>query len=379
MDRKRVAAVLLWLMLFSLACQSAEEPVESVVVDPAELQAFADAFFPEQMEALHIPGLVFVLVQAGEVIYARGYGLADLEASIPMDAGSSVVRIGSVSKTFVATAVMQLAEAGQLDLHTDVNDYLTTFQLEDTYSKPVTLAHLLTHTAGFEDPPYVSNTDPSLVEPLSAHLAAHMPPRGKRPGKAFLYSNYGYALAALIVEEVSGMPFDQYVAENIFQPLGMTRSQYLVTPPVPENMATGYFYEYGVQLPQPLDYDNDYPGGSIVTTAEDMARFMLAHLQGGCVEGACILQSASLAGMHQPQVKTPHEGQSQTHGFIEGVTNDVRMVGHGGAIRGFAASLNLLLEHDLGVFFAFNEECWQTSACDILGQFRQQFTERFFQ
>jgi CubicO group peptidase (beta-lactamase class C family) len=289
------------------------------------------------------------------------------------------VRIGSVSKTFVATAVMQLVEAGKVDLHTDVNEYLTSFQLEDTYRQPVTLAHLLTHTAGFQDPPYVSNTDPLLVEPLGEHLAAHMPPRSKRPGKTFVYSNYGYALAGLIVQEVSGIAFDQYVADNIFQPLGMTRSQYLVLPPIPENMATGYFYEYGVQVPQPMDYDNDYPGGSIVTTAEDMARFMLAHLQGGCLRDACILQPVTVAEMHQRQVKASRTGQSQTYGFIEGVINEVRMVGHGGAIRGFAASLNLLLEHDLGVFFALNEECYQTTACDILGEFRQQFTERFFQ
>jgi CubicO group peptidase (beta-lactamase class C family) len=378
MPRRKVAVGLLWLALFLSTCQSAPEPLEPVVIDPAQLQIFADAFFADQMEALHIPGLVFILVQGGEVIYARGYGYANGQAAIPMEADSTVVRIGSVSKTLVATAVMQLVEAGELDLHTDVNEYLTAFQLEETFPQPVALAHLLTHTAGFEDPPYISNTDPLLVEPLGAHLAAHMPPRTHPPGKTFIYSNYGFALAALIVEEVSAMPFDQYVARNIFQPLGMTHSQYLVAPPIPETMATGYFYQDGEQIPQPMDYDSDYPGGSIVSTAEDMSRFMLAHLQGGCIQDACILQPATVAQMQQQQAETPYEGQNVTYGFTEGTIGNVRMLGHSGAIRGFGNSLDLLPEHDLGYFFSFNAECYQTSACQILSEFRQQFTERFF-
>jgi CubicO group peptidase (beta-lactamase class C family) len=378
MGQARIGVVMLSMVLLLLACQPAQETAEPVVIDPVELQTFADAFFAEQLENLNIPGLVFVFVQGGEVVYAQGYGYADLEREIPMDADASVVRIGSISKPFVATAVMQLVEQGKLDLHTDVDRYLKTFALEDTYSEPVTLAHLLTHRAGFEDPPYTSNTDPELVEPLGPYLAAKMPPRSHPPGKEHIYSNYGYALAALIVEEVSGMPFDQYVKKNIFQPLDMDRSHYLLTPPLPEGMATGYAYRDGVQVPQPMDYDDDYPGGSIVSTAEEMAHFILAHLQDGCYEGACILQAETLAEMQQQQAKTPYEGQHVTYGFVEGTFDEVRLLGHSGAIRGFGSSLDLLPEHDMGYFFSFNEECYETSACKIVPGFRAQFLERFF-
>jgi CubicO group peptidase (beta-lactamase class C family) len=374
----RVVVVALTIALLLSACQPEPEPAEPVVVHPAELQAFADEFFPGQMEELHIPGLTFVFIQGGEVIYAQGYGSADLETATPVDAGSTVMRIGSVSKIFVATAVMQLVEQGQLDLHTDINQYLTTFQLERKYSQPVTLAHLLTHTGGFEDPPYTSNVDPEQREPLAAHLAANMPPPSHRPGKENIYSNYGYALAGLVVEEVSGLPFDQYVDQNIFEPLGMTHSHYLLSPPLPENLATGYFYQDGVQIRQPVDYDDDYPGGSIVSTAPEMAQFMLAHLQDGCTERGCILQAATVAEMHARQGKAPFKDQHVTYGFLEGSLEGQRLLGYGGAIRGFGSSLKLLPDHDAGYFFSFNEECWQTLACGILSEFRQAFAARFF-
>lgn len=378
MGQTRTAVVVLSMALLLSGCLPARKSVEPVVIDPVELQSFADVFFAEQLEALYIPGLVFVFVQRGEVIYARGYGSADLETGTPMDAGASVMRIGSVSKPFVATVVMQLVEQGKLDLHADVNQYLRTFALEDTFSEPVTLAHLLTHQAGFEDPPYTSNLDPQAVEPLAAHLAARMPPRSHLPGKEHIYSNYGYALAALVVEEVSGMPFDQYVEKNIFGPLDMSESRYLLAPPLPGSMATGYAYRDGVQVPQPVDYDSDYPGGSIVSTAEEMSHFIVALLQDGCYQGACILQAGTVVEMQQRQAKTPYEGQNVTYGFVEGNFDGVRLLGHSGAIRGFGSSLDLLPEHDMGYFFSFNEECYETSACQIVPEFRQQFLERFF-
>jgi CubicO group peptidase (beta-lactamase class C family) len=374
----KAATALLIISLLLTACQPIPREVEAVEIDPAELESFADRFFPAQMQELHIPGVSFVLVQDGEIVMAKGYGRADLEMGSAISAGSTVMRIGSVSKLFVATAVMQLVEQGKLDLPTDINRYLTAFQLGDTFPEPVTLAHLLTHTAGFEDPPYTSNTDPQQVQPLGPFLAANMPPRTHPPGKEFVYSSYGYALAALVVEEVSGTPFDQYVEQNIFAPLGMTQSRYLLAPPLPQSMATGYFCQDGAQIPQPMDYDSDYPGGSVVSTAEDMSHFILAHLQNGCYGGACILQADTVAEMHQRQAETPFEGLHVAIGFVEGFLDGQRLLGHTGAIRGFGSSLDLLPEHNAGYFFSFNEECYLTSACEIVPAFREQFVKRFF-
>ena len=373
----KVAVTLLLILTLLSACGPAGHEIEAVVIDPAEMEAFCDQFFLTQMEKLHIPGVSLIVVQDGVVVLDKAYGYADLAMGSPISAETSVMRIGSISKLFVATAVMQLVEQEQLDLDVDVNRYLVAFHLEDTFPQPVTLAHLLTHTAGFEDPPYATYSDPHEVQPLSAHLAEKMPPRTHPPGEEFVYSSYGYALAALIVEEVSGMPFDRYVEERIFKPLDMTHSRYLLSLPLPENLATGYFYQGGVQVPQPVDYDEDYPGGSIVSTAEDMSHFMLAHLQGGCYQGGCILQASTVAEMHRRRAKTPYEGQNVALGFVEGLQHEQRLLGHTGAIRGFGSSLNLLPTHNLGYFFSFNEECYQTSACEIISAFRTQFLARF--
>jgi CubicO group peptidase (beta-lactamase class C family) len=347
-------------------------------VDSDELETFVDNFFAEQMDELHITGLTLVFVQDGEVLLAKGYGSANLEESTPFDPDETVVRIGSISKLFVATAVMQLAERGELDLHTDVNQYLSTFQIDDTYSDPVTLAHLLTHTGGFEDPPYWTTTDPAEVQPLGSYLAEHMPSRINPPGEAFLYCNHGYALAAYAVEQVSGIPFDQYAEEHILQPLGMDRSGYLLSPPMPEGLAVGYSFEDGTHVPQPIDYDSDYPGGSLVSTAADMAKFMLAHLQDGCYQDTCILQPATIAEMHQEQFSIQPQLSGTTYGFVVGFKNGQRLIGHSGAIRGFGSILDLLPERNLGYFYSFNQECWGSSACEIISEFRQQFLNHFF-
>jgi CubicO group peptidase (beta-lactamase class C family) len=204
-----------------------------------------------------------------------------------------------------------------------------------------------------------------------------MSARSDAPGVTYRYSNHGYALAAYVVEEVSGQPFDQYVAEHIMRPLGMAKTGYLLSPPLPEGLATGYAYQDGAQVPQPVDYDSDYPGGSIVSTGADMTRFMLAHLQDGCYQGACILRPETEAEMRRRRADTPYEGQWVTYGFVEGVKNGQRLLGHSGAIRGFGTIMDLLPERNMGYFFSFNEECYQTRACDLISAFREQVLSRF--
>lgn len=174
-------------------------------LDPEAVQVFADAFFAAQMDSLHVPGAVFVVVQDGSVVVQKGYGLADLDAGTPVDSGTTLFQVASVSKLFTATAVMQLAEAGAMDLQADVNRYLSSFQVEEAFDRPVTLAHLLTHTAGFDERNLgYAARDASSVQPLAAYLTARMPPRTQPPGAVTSYSNHGFGLLGLVVEEVSG-------------------------------------------------------------------------------------------------------------------------------------------------------------------------------
>ena len=343
-------------------------------IDPTELASFLDEFFARQMIELHVPGAIVVFVQEGQVLVSRGYGLADVEKQVPVSPEETVFRIGSVSKLFVATAVMQLVEQGRLDLHADVNRYLESFQLPG--KEPVTLAHLLTHTSGLGDH-WSNTTDPTKVRPLGDYLARHMPPRFGPPGDVINYSNHGYALAAYIVERVTGVPFDQYVEQHILGPLGMVRSAYLLRPPWPEDLAVGYVYDGGSVLPQPLDFDDDYPGGSIISTAADMARFMIAHLQGGCCGGACMLQPETVTEMHRQQFTHHPELPGWTYGFQEEFLHGQRVIGHSGAVRGFTSDLFLLPEHNLGYFVSFNHESAGTGP-RFLSALEEQFMDRYF-
>ena len=346
-------------------------------IDRVDLEAFLDGFFAEQMAELHIPGASVVFVQDGDILVSKGYGFADLDERVPVHPDETVLRIGSVSKLFVATAVMQLMERGKLDLHTDVNEYLGTFRLDDNYPEPVTLAHLLTHTAGFDD--YWSNTtDPTEIQPLGPYLADHMPPRVIPTGEIMSYSNHGYALAGYIVERAASISFDRYVKENILDPLGMDRSGYLLSPPIPPDLATGYFYENGVYTPQPVDYDDDYPGGSMVSSAADMAKFMLAQLQDGCYRDVCIVEPETIGEMHRQQFSNHPQLAGWTYGFVEGFENNQRLIGHSGAILGFASVLTLLPEHNLGYFVAFNAECAGSSAYTLISALRERFLARYY-
>lgn len=193
---------------------------------------------------------------------------------------------------------MQLVEQGKLDLETDVNTYLD-FTLPGEImgaagkaAPPITLTHLMAHTAGFEDVGAgLFQLSEDQMIPLTEYVRTHLPTRVFPPGELAAYSNYGTALAAYIVELVSGQPFADYVEHHIFEPLGMKRSTF--RQPIPEhladNVAFGYRYIDGEAVAAEFLYVLEAPG-SLSTTASDMARFMLAHLHGGELGGERIMQ-----------------------------------------------------------------------------------------
>jgi CubicO group peptidase (beta-lactamase class C family) len=215
--------------------------------NPAEVEAFFDGAMAAEMSARHIPGAVVSVVEDGQVLFNKGYGFADLENQTLVDPQRTLFRAGSVSKLFGATAVMQLAEQGKLDLDADVNTYLD-FKIPATFPQAITLKNLLTHTAGFEDIGQdLFNLNAEEIQTLGQYLKTHIPARVFPPGKLAAYSNYGAALAAYIVEGVSGLPFTEYVEKNIFTPLGMSHSTFLQ--PLPADLAgdlsSGYDFVRG--------------------------------------------------------------------------------------------------------------------------------------
>jgi CubicO group peptidase (beta-lactamase class C family) len=325
--------------------------------DPAELEAFFDGILPRMMADDHIPGAVLSVVKDGGLFLAKGYGYADLERGIPFRPDTSLVRIASITKLFTWTAVMQLAEQGRLDLSADVNAYLTDFRIPDTYPQPVTLLDLMNHTAGFEDRNIGQGArTPEAVPPLGEFLARHMPARVRPPGIVSAYSNYGADLAGYIVSRVSGLTYEEYVQERILDPLGMSRTT--AREPVPENLrgdlAADYRYADGAYEPIPWYYDVAAPDGSILSTAEDMARFMIAHLQEGRFGGAQILRPDTAERMHRRSFTADPRMPGWAHGFEELLINGRRAITHTGGKDGFRSMLLLLPESNLGLFLSFN-------------------------
>jgi len=351
-------------------------PHQQGPTDPQELETFLDAFFAEQMEALHIPGAVFISVKDGQTFFTKGYGLADLESQRPVIPDETLFRVGSVSKLFTATAIMQLVEQGRLNLDDDVNKYLKSFQLEENYPRPVTVANLLTHTGGFDE--RLTGTgvrSPSELVPLGQYLADNMPPRVMPPDDTISYSNHGYALAGYLMEEISGMPFDQYIEENVLRPLDMNHSSFRqpLPPELASDPAVGYVYTTDYQV-MPVEYLNIAPAGSLYATATDMAHFMIAHLQNGRYEDTRILEAETAQEMHQRQFTHHPQLAGWAYGFYEHIENGQRAIAHGGDITGFSSLLFLLPEQNLGFFVSFNAS---VSALFGLGDPREELVSRF--
>lgn len=323
----------------------------------AELEGFLDGLFRGLMETHHIPGAVAVLVRDGAVVFARGYGVADVQTRRPVEPDRTRFRVASVSKLFTTTAVLQQVERGALDLDADVNGYLESWRLEGTYDAPVTLRHLLTHTGGFDDR-FLFTAEPldGPATPLGEYLAARMPPRVMPPGELISYSNHGLALAGYLVERASETPFARYVEREIFAPLGMSHSRFGIPTPVPSEMARPYEFRAGRHVDLGYDRLRGAPAGDLVTTGTDMARFMLAHLGGGRIGGATLLRPETAATMQRRQFTHHPELSGWCLGFAELERNGLRAITHGGSWRGFGTQLVLVPERSLGWFVSTNHD-----------------------
>ncbi|MFP8882324.1 MAG: serine hydrolase domain-containing protein [Myxococcota bacterium] len=340
-------------VLLALTCVTYAARGAASLDDVEQLAAFIDGAAEALLESEQIPGMTVSIVKDGRVLLARGYGFATREDENPVSAESTVFRIGSVSKLFVATAIMQLVEQGKLDLHTDVNEYLHGLRIPDTYPEPITLAHLMTHTAGFEtaslDRLWLPLTDE--MKPLLDELSEYLPSRVRPPGKLAAYSNHGTAVAALVVEQVSGQPFDDYLEQHIFEPLGMRHTT--ARQPVPAAL--------GVEVStgnEPADFFAAVripPAGSISSSATDMTRFMIAHLQLGRLGDARILEEETAKRMQEQLFTHDRRVSGIAHQFFERRLNGMRALGHGGGTFHHITTLTLLPEQGVGFFASVNK------------------------
>jgi CubicO group peptidase (beta-lactamase class C family) len=355
----RFRVVILSFVLLASALQFPSYAQQTFVngpTDPKELEAFIDKIVTEEMDRQHIPGAEFVFVKDGKIFFSKGYGFANLEKQQPVVPEQTIFRIGSISKVFTATAVVQLADRGRLKLHTDVNRYLKKLKVPATFPEPVTPAHLITHTAGFDEiRPGTQGPSAESVLPLADFLSTRLK-RVSPAGETIAYSTYGITLAGLLVEEVSGISFETYLAKNIWKPLSMNRTSITVPAASKNDLALGYEYVNGVNQPQAYEWYHTTPASSINSTAIDMARFMIAQLQNGRLGPARIMTERAARDM-QRQHATGHPGMpGVTYGFFEDNYQGLRILEHGGNTAGFSAQLVLLPEKNAGFFMVNHHE-----------------------
>ncbi|MGI9247129.1 MAG: serine hydrolase domain-containing protein, partial [Steroidobacteraceae bacterium] len=345
---------------------------------PADVTAWLDGFMPNAIKEGDIAGAVVLVVKDGVVVAERGYGYSDVAKGAPMEPDRTLVRPGSISKLFTWTAVMQLVEQGKIDLDADVNQYLD-FKIPDYQGKPVTMRNIMTHTAGFEETlRWLIMKEDEAIPSYSAILKERVPERIFAPGTTPAYSNYACSLAGYVVERVSGMPFNDYVVRHIFAPLGMGSTTF--QQPLPEDwkprMSKGY--RYGSQEPQTFELVGPAPAGSVSTTASDMGRFMIAHLQDGRYGDARILQPETARQMHGTALDLLPSVNRMLLGFYESNYKGHRMIAHGGDTGWFHSDMNLFLDQGAGLFVSFNSAGKEGAAHPLRANLLQQFADRYF-
>ncbi len=345
-------------------------------LNAGDLEVYLDGLLPPLMQNNDVAGAVVMIVKDGKVFYSRGFGYADVKTKRPVSVDDTLFRPGSVSKLFTCTAVMQLVEQGKLDLDRDVNEYID-FKIPATYSQPVTLRRIMTHTAGFEEwgkdlfVPAASD-----LEPLEAALKAHLPERIFAPGEMPAYSNYAMALAGYIVQRVSGEKFEDYIQKHIYQPLGMSHATFLQ--PLPAELQPLMSTGYGAASngARGFEFVNAPPAGSMSVSAGDIAKFMIAHLQEGRYGDAQILRPETARLMHSRAYGPVPELNGMDLAFFQENQNGHSIIGHGGDTRWFHSHLSLILDSNVGFFISLNSA--GRGAINIRKLVWDKFLDRYF-
>ena len=345
-----------------------------------DIDAWLDGYMPYALHSGDIAGAVVAVVKDGRLLSARGYGYADIAKKRPVDPYRTLFRPGSVSKLFTWTAVMQQVEAGKLDLDADVNRYLD-FRIPDYRGKPITLRQILTHTAGFEEQAkYLISDDPKRVMPLDQFVKHWTPRRIYAPGTTPAYSNWATTLAGYVVQRVSGMPFDDYVEQRIFAPLGMRYSTFRQPVPRPLAGLVASGYPRASQPVKPFENVGPFPAGSLSASGADMARFMIAHLQ----QGRGLMKPETAAMMHNsplgrvdPASLVPPLNRMEL-GFFETNANGHEVIGHLGDLSNFHTSLHLFMNDGVGLYMSFNSGGKEGAAHTVRTALFYDFADRYF-
>jgi CubicO group peptidase (beta-lactamase class C family) len=378
-----IRSVLVPLMLAGTTLGTAAASEVTSTVQPhaiirEDVEALLDGYLPYALQRADVAGAVVVVVKGGEILLQKGYGYADQAEHQLVDPQNTLFRVGSVSKLFTWTAVMQLVEQKRIDLDRDIASYLN-FSIPSFHGQPITMRNLMTHTAGFQDSLKDLVTAKSSAPELGVFLKKQVPDRIFAPGQLTSYSNYGAALAGYIVERVSGQSYDDYIEQHILKPLDMQQTSFRQPLPaaLAPKMSRGYIA--AADGPKPFEMFGPAPAGGISATGSDMAKFMMAHLQNGEYAGHHILEAATAQLMHDSAFTTVNPALNRMAlGFIQSNRNGRRIIGHDGDTRLFHSLLLLFLDDNVGLFVSLNSAGRQSDTFEIRRVLFTLFADRYF-
>ncbi|MEM1140949.1 MAG: serine hydrolase domain-containing protein [Pseudomonadota bacterium] len=367
----KILVHLLVLALASASLSHAQEGQQASVKAPLQggaLEAFVDGVVVSAMEDHNIAGATVAVVGRDDILLLKGYGYADAETREPVDPEKHLFRIASITKTFAATAIMQLEQEGRLSLNTDIRGYLGDIQFDD-HLGTITVANLLSHTAGFEEfnlGTYGEGPD-SEAQSIKAQLEALADSQVRPPGEVTAYSNYGYSLVGAIISLVSGKDYASYIRDHILEPLDMSNSTHLLQVDVNDDdypwleelrEREARSHEWNSGWYEPVDYPFTRPvilaNGGLSTTAADMARYVQMHLNRGTLDGVEILAPATWDKMSQDLYRNGPYTQANAHGFWSTEWSGHRVLRHSGSTHSFRSHVAMLPELGIGIFIATN-------------------------
>ncbi len=340
--------------------------------DAQEVEDFFDDVLSDQFTNYGLVGATLSVVKDNEIMFTKGFGLKRATPAISVNPNTTMFKVGSISKTFVAIAILQLVEDGLLDLDADVNTYLTEFQIPNTYPEPITLRHLLTHTAGFEEMAYQIFFDYYTDLPtLDVVVKNQMPMRVHPPGEVPSYSNYGFTLAGYIVEKISGIRFEDYIKNEILIPLNMNFTSFYQ--PLPTELQI--YLSEGFYSQESMDniYLSVVPAGACSSTALDMTYFMRTLLNNGSFNGSTILTNESMEIMFSNQFKPQPDFPGVNLGLYCMYPSDVNIIGHSGDTVFFHSEMCLFPDQNFGFFISYNSYNGFMASDEILPLFLNTF------
>ncbi len=316
-----------------------------------------EQYLENAVQQWHIPGLAVAIVQGDRIFYAKGFGRSDAQHQITSD---TPFIIGSLSKSLTATAVLQLVEKGKIDLQAPIHQYLPWFHLNSKYSNPIRIVDLLHHTSGLSiqtDMEYLDWSIQSSSYSLENYVRRLTTAKPNSPaGKEFNYSNTNYAILGLIIQQIAKMPYEEYIESHIFQPLEMHHSftsqgQALRSLPP---LSTGHRFWLNQPVATTLPFDRqNLPAGYLISSAEDIAHYLIAQLNEGRYQNKMLISAASVAQLHEPAVLA-WGSSTYAMGWVNDRVNDVAIQYHGGELANFSANATLIPSQRWGIVILTN-------------------------